>query len=168
MKSRVVQSETSPREEERAIKKSNPNQNRPNTFLKTNTILHIHSPNLLKPHNPPLPFIVITTHIQIHRKTLPSTLLSLLKPALPSLSRFPSPPLAKLMFALLAACLSDGGSRSEAYTVDAFAVVAERAVDFVTGDLRVLPSEAADVWFGLVVIFWGWFDRGWLVGGLCG
>ena len=165
MKSRVVQSETSPREEERAIKKSNPKQNRPKTFLIT---LRIHSPNLLKPHNPPLPFIVITTHIQIHRKTLPSTLLSLLKPALPSLSRFPSPPLAKLMFALLAACLSDGGSRSEAYTVDAFAVVAERAVDFVTGDLRVLPGEAADVWFGLVVVFWWWFGRVWLVGGFCG
>jgi hypothetical protein len=168
VKSRSVQSEISRREEERERERTETQNKITEHNSKINTIFHIHSPNLLKPHNPPLPFIAITTHIQIHRTTLPSTLLSLLKPALPSLSRFPSPPLAKLMFALLTACLSDGGSRSEAYTVDAFAVVAERAMDFVTGDLRVLPGEAADVWFGLVVIFWGWFDRGWLVGGLCG
>jgi hypothetical protein len=51
-----------------------------------------------------------------------------------------------LIFALLTTRLSDGRRRSEAYAIDAFTVVAERAVDFVTSDLRVLPGEAADVW----------------------
>jgi hypothetical protein len=133
--------------------------------LKTNTILHIHSPNFLKPHDSPLSLVSTISHVHINRTALPSTLLPLLKPALPSLSRLPSSPLAELIFALLTARLSDGGSRSEAYTIDTFTIITERAVDFMASDLRVLPGKAAGVWCGLVVISWRWFDRAWLVGG---
>jgi hypothetical protein len=145
------------KEDERARKKSNPSsQNK--TKDKTSKS-SIHSPNLLKPDNSPLSLIAITPHVHVNRTALSSNLLPLLKPALPSLSRLPGPPLAELMFALLTTCLSDGGSRSEAYTIDTFTVITKRPVDFVACDLRVLPGKAADICCGLAVIFWRWFDR---------
>ena len=74
------------------------------------------STNLLKPHNPPLR---LTPTLSINCTALP-----LLIPTLPSLFRLPSPPLAELVFALLATGLCDGRRGSEADAVDAFAVVA--------------------------------------------
>jgi hypothetical protein len=107
---------------------------RPKTKYETIRILN-QSSNLLKPHHPPLPFVATIAHIEIHRTALASTLLPLFESALSSLSRLPSPPLTKLVFALLAACVSDSGRWSEAYTIDALAVVTERTVDFMACDL---------------------------------
>jgi hypothetical protein len=127
---------------ERKSKSENQTQNQTRNQSHSST----NSPNLLKPHDPPLPVITIITHI--HRTALASTLLPLLKPALSGFSRLASPPLAKLMFALLTASLSDGGCWPEAYTINAFAVIAERTMDFVAGYLRVLPGQVVDFWAG--------------------
>jgi hypothetical protein len=73
------------------------------------------STNLFEPHHSPLRLVAT---IGIHRTTL-----SFLVPALPSLFGLSSSPLAELMLAFLALCLSNRGRRSEANAVDAFAVV---------------------------------------------
>jgi hypothetical protein len=91
------------------------------------------SPNLLKPHNPPLSLIAILN--------IRTTALPLLIPTLPSLLRLSRTPLAELMLALLAARLSDRRRRSETNTVDTFAVIAESSVDLMAGDFRVLPGR---------------------------
>jgi hypothetical protein len=50
------------------------------------------------------------------------------------------------MFALLTTRLSDGRRGSEPYAINPFTIIAEGAVDFVAGDLRVLPGQTVEVW----------------------